>query len=657
MTQPAESRAEGRAAAKRVVAVMFVPGAAEVCLPAIASLAQAHPGIHLVAGARDERTLGPIAAVDPDATLMRADSLPALVNAAWIAHHSHLLVLAPTALVPRQGLHPAFALVDEDARVASVSVLSNAAAFLSFPHLGTPVAHQIEGLDEHDVTQRLRELGPRVLSAPVPFATGPAIVLSAYALSAIGPLDTSEGVEPGALIADFCLRAQRRGFVDVVEPSTYCARFSEAGLSDEGGGPGAPAQSWLLARHPFGAAELSSAEAGLTPLSIVHATARAKVLGLQVLIDGSCLGPRAMGTQVQTLALVAALARRPDVSRVGVALGPGVPGGRLPALEVAKIDARPVAGGDLATFGAVDVVHRPFQPDGPLDTGVWRQVGARTVVTVLDLIAYGVGAYHSSPERWLAYRRELRQVTADVDGVVTPSHDVGTQIQRCRLPVEDSRLFVAELGTDHLRGDEQAHPPGRLLGSDAAEGEFLLVVGANYAHKNRDIALAATAELRRRGRDVSLVLVGAAVPFGSSRVAEAQAWPGGDGVVVIPDVSPEERNWLLRHASVVLYPTSSEGFGFVPWEAARFGTPTVFVPFGPLDELCGELPVTVADWDPQALADATGRLLADPALRAEQVSVLLSRGPRYTWDATAAKLVEIYRTLLSLPPRRPERCL
>ena len=43
-------------------------------------------------------------------------------------------------------------------------------------------------------------------------------------------------------------------------------------------------------------------------------TARTKVHGLRIVIDGSCLGPIENGTQVQTLALVGALVRRDDVS-------------------------------------------------------------------------------------------------------------------------------------------------------------------------------------------------------------------------------------------------------------------------------------------------------------------------------------------------------
>ncbi len=73
-------------------------------------------------------------------------------------------------------------------------------------------------------------------------------------------------------------------------------------------------------------------------------------------------------------------------------------------------------------------------------------------------------------------------------------------------------------------------------------------------------------------------------------------------VFVLPDLPSPERNWLMRHADLVLYPSSAEGFGLVPFEAARFGTPTLFTRFGPLQELAPDIPVAAEDWSPDTLA-------------------------------------------------------
>ena len=159
--------------------------------------------------------------------------------------------------------------------------------------------------------------------------------------------------------------------------------------------------------------------------------------------------------------------------------------------------------------------------------------------------------------------------------------------------------------------------------------------------------------LRAAGHTLELVLVGAHVPYGSSRAAEASLLSPDLPVHVIPDVSSEERNWLLRHAAVVLYPTSAEGFGLIPHEAAAFGTPTVLVPFGPLGERFPALPVAPRDWETAELTAATDALLRDPALARAQVDTLARDTERYDWSLTAAKVVDVYRALLARPARRP----
>ena len=210
------------------------------------------------------------------------------------------------------------------------------------------------------------------------------------------------------------------------------------------------------------------------------------------------------------------------------------------------------------------------------------------MLTIQDLIYYEVGAYHDSPQAWERVRASVRQAVRDVDGVVVDRprrRGADPPTSGCRS--RPTALFVVENGTDHLSGDESASvPPGAVPGGRLAE-PFLLVLGTNYGHKNRAPRHRRPSDLLRE-QDVSAPGHGRRrrSPAGSTRVAESRVALRSDTPAhVLPDVTSQERNWLLRHASLVLYPTSAEGFGLVPYEAARFGTPTVHVSFGPLAEV------------------------------------------------------------------------
>lgn len=635
--------------ARPVVAAVFAGASPEAFVPTLVSLGAAHPELTVVAGAPDLESLAPLVALG--ASAVEATSASDLVALVSSTSGGHVLLVHDATLFPAAALDRALAALDGDMRVATVSFLCNAAAFLSFPYRNDPVSHQVASDDEESITRRLRTTVPDQAPAPIAFAVGPAVLLSAFALSAVGPLTgDADGRRADVAVADFSLRARHKGFLALVDPDTFVSRPYDLGrVEDPWLDP--DEHRWLIARHPYAAWMLDDEMvSACSPLATVHAASRAKVLGLRVLIDGSCLGAKEMGTQVQTTSLAAALARRPDVEKVCVALVSDVP--RYAAALVAdpKVETCFAPGTDVSGYAPVDIAHRPFQPVDVVHPS-WFKVAARTVVTIQDLTSYHVGAYHESSDEWRSTRHAMQHVTAKADGVVVISHDVGAHLALERLPVDPGRVFVVENGTDHLRGDEAESVPTELLARGFVAGRFALVLGTNYAHKNREIAIDVVAELRRRGLDLSLVLAGAAVPYGSSRVPEAVRASGRDDVFTIPDVTSEERNWLLHHADVVLYPTSAEGFGLVPYEAARFGTPTVLVPFGPLGEVVGDLPVAAADWSATALADAAEELLADPATARAQVASALRSGQDYTWDATAAKLVEVYRTLLAAPAR------
>jgi glycosyltransferase involved in cell wall biosynthesis len=635
-----------------VVAAAFVGRHPERFLPTLAGLRSRYPDLPLVVGAPQTTDVTELEALG--AEVVRTVTPAGVFNAAARRPHARegMLVIGAPVLVPADTLERAQRLQQEDVRVATVSFWSNAAAHLSFPHWGTPSSHHLgNSLDEHVVSARLRRRSPELAVVPVHVAAGGAVFISAEALAIVGDFSEHERFE--ITVIDFALRAQGHGLRNALDPSTYLTRpIDLVAADDDGPGVNPAERHWLLANHPTVAEVALQQPTPDSPLGMAHQVARAKVSGLRVSIDATTLGPTETGTQVQTLALIDALVRRDDVATVGVALGGEIPPYAEQTLHHRKVRASWCASDDFTPLGHSDIVHRPFQPDRPLDVESWRRTGIRTLLTIQDLIYYEVGAYHSSPADWERVRASVRQAVRDVDGVVVIAHDVAQQIADERLAVESDRLFVVENGTDHLSGEEPGSIPPGLSASGMVSGPFALVLGTNYGHKNRHLAIEAVRLLRESGTALDLVMAGPTVPRGSTRIAETRAsLRPGASVHLLPDVTSRERNWLLRHAALVLYPTSAEGFGLVPYEAARFGTATVHVSFGPLAEVAPDLPVAAAGWAPAELAGACRALLTDPDLYQAQVTAVLRAAQTYTWDRTAELLVTAYRQVLSRPRR------
>jgi glycosyltransferase involved in cell wall biosynthesis len=640
-----------------VAVALFMRRRPDVFLPTIRSIRRAVPDAPVLVGAPDVGLLDGLGDLEVDT--MVAYAAAELANHCFDRYGTHVLALDDAVILPEAMLDRAVPKLDDDLRVCTVSFLCNAAGPLSFPHLMTPSSHQLGRFDESSLTLHLREAAPEPAFAPLSIATGAAVCFSATALRSLGPLT---GEKPHRLewhAAEFSLRGLTRGFQSLLDAGTFYSRPFDLALLDQETYLEAPEISALLVDYPFagGCLDQRLVEHD-SPLDVATRVSRVKTTGLRVLVDASCVGPMETGTQVQTLALVEELADRDDVSSIAVGLPGSIPPYAERVLSHGKVDARPCPPNDFSVFGDVDVAHRPFQPDLAFDPVRWRRNATRAVITMQDLIAYQVAPYHRTDDEWRRVRAGVRRSIAMADGVVVISHDTHEQLRLENLPVDDERVFVVENGTDHISGHEEERTPSELVRRGLVANEFVLVLGTNYGHKNRDLAIRAVTDLRWRGRSLSLVMVGAQVPWGSLRQLESRAemqmeraFASTEGLVIIPDVASEERNWLLRHARLVLYPTSAEGFGLVPFEAARYGTASVSVSFGPLREVSGSLPVTAESWDPSALADACERLLDDPDLYDRQITALLAAGDSYRWSRTAESLTDVYRSVLAKPPR------
>lgn len=183
-----------------------------------------------------------------------------------------------------------------------------------------------------------------------------------------------------------------------------------------------------------------------------------------------------------------------------------------------------------------------------------------------------------------------------------------------------------------------APPPIRTSGT-----KRLVVVGRLSVIKGQDLAIRATALVRRAGFDVRLTLVGDGYPGYEHHVGSLHALAAGEGVSDITAFTGfQDPTPYVADADVVLVPSRVESFGLVAVEALLLGRPVVATRIGGLTEIIhdGETGVLVDPDDPQALADAVVRLLAHP----EEAAALGRAGQA---DARARFSMEVYSAGLS----------
>ena len=393
-----------------------------------------------------------------------------------------------------------------------------------------------------------------------------------------------------------------------------------------------------------------------SPLAASLLAARRSLQGLVVAIDGMCLGPLPAGTQVVVVETVRALAERPEVYQLLVYTPMEVPDYVRTAFDGnSKITVRQTLNLKPQQGEKAHVVYRPYQVRDADELEWLRSIGERVVINQLDLIAYHDAAYFDRDHAWRAYRDLAKLSAYAVDGLTylsEHSRDRRPGRRACCPTTSRTGRSTAAPSTPRWcrsqRSSRRARSRPRPVSCSAS--------GCPTCTRTGCLPWQMLAELHRQGWRGSLVLAGAQPPDGSSLPAEARFLLDhpelAPYVVNLGMISEAEKVWLYSQAGLVLYPTISEGFGLIPFEAAHYGVPCLSTRQGSLVEvLPDDIPV-IEDFDPVSAAAAARALLDDPAAGQKVVDQILAKGTEFSWARVAGEVIEVLNEVTSRPACR-----
>src|SRR5262249_3969846 len=261
--------------------------------------------------------------------------------------------------------------------------------------------------------------------------------------------------------------------------------------------------------------------------------------------------------------------------------------------------------------------------------------GAAQVVTVHDL------GFLDHPERT---QREIRRDYPALAGaharraaaVIAVSQFTAGEVER-RFGVPRERIVVSGSGA----------PPWGPAPAPVPRGPILFI-GTLEPRKNVDALLTAYASLVRQLPDTpALWLAGGATEAAAGWLRAIGEPPFAGRVQHLGYVHGDRRYDLYAQASMLVLPSHLEGFGIPVLEAMTVGVPVVLSNRGALPEVGGDAVQVVEPDDTDALAAAMRRYLEDPAAAAAASARGLERARHYSWDASAATLVDLYTRLTS----------
>jgi glycosyltransferase involved in cell wall biosynthesis len=242
------------------------------------------------------------------------------------------------------------------------------------------------------------------------------------------------------------------------------------------------------------------------------------------------------------------------------------------------------------------------------------------------------------------YRRMNYPRSARVaDAIIINSESLRSEIQHY-LEVDPRKLKLIYEAVDHdlFRPGDAAQARAHVARHGVTK-PFVLFVSSLWPYKNCDGLLRAWALARPDLGDRQLAIVGAGRDekyLGSLRSLAAELGIASD-VIFVGGVPLEETVSFYRAADVFVYPSLNETFGLPILEAMACGCPVVTSDTSAMPETAGGAAVLSDPKDPASIAKAIVEAVGPGRDRLRDLG--LKRAGEFTWGATAAGTLDVYR--------------
>ncbi len=274
-------------------------------------------------------------------------------------------------------------------------------------------------------------------------------------------------------------------------------------------------------------------------------------------------------------------------------------------------------------------------------------VKGRTVVTVHDMV------YKAFPETVRARTKYmlnsgLKQSMKRADIIVTDSEFSKSEIIKY-FPQHGNKIRVVQCGVD-LEKFRPCTEPERIpqvKKSLGIEGDYFLYLGTIEPRKNLERLIKAYHICTQRAGDSlpKLVLAGGKGWLYDSVFAKVTELGLEERVIFTKYVPSEDMNPLMCGAVAFVFPSIYEGFGMPPLEAMACGVPVLASDAASLPEVTGDCAVICDAYSEESIAGGLMRLYSDTQLREELSRRGLERAKKFTWDASAQQLYNVYKEL------------
>lgn len=296
-------------------------------------------------------------------------------------------------------------------------------------------------------------------------------------------------------------------------------------------------------------------------------------------------------------------------------------------------------------IGGVDVFFMPNLNFAAFSKGV------KVIVTAHDLSFEFFPETFSRKQRLWHFAVNFRSLLRRANAVIAVSKSTKDDLVT-RYGIPETKIHVIHSGIDErfapmdrndlslLAVQEKYHLPYK----------FILYLGTIEPRKNLGALLSAFEVLHRAavGEDLAryeLVLAGRPGWKYEELFRSIDRSPIKEKIRVLGFVEDSDKPALYNLASVFVYPSLYEGFGFPPLEALACGTPVIASHSASLPEVVGEAGVLIDPYRPDEILQALRGVLGDKTYQATLRERALAKRRYFTWYQAGQSFLDLLRKM------------
>lgn len=282
--------------------------------------------------------------------------------------------------------------------------------------------------------------------------------------------------------------------------------------------------------------------------------------------------------------------------------------------------------------------------------------GVRKVLTIHDLSFWRYPKFFTWRKNFWHQMIGIKKLLNEFEAIVAVSENTRQDIIEL-AGIDPEKVSVIYSGLhERYRPLEPSDPIlEKVKGKYGLGSRFILFLGTLEPRKNVQGIIEAYNRLRlldKAGefKDLKLVLAGTTGWKFKGIYEEYNRSPYKADIRFLGYVDSEDKPALYNLASVFVYPSFYEGFGFPPLEAMACGTPVVTSAVSSLPEIAGGGALLVDPYNLGFLSEAIVQILRDKDLAANLRQQGLANAKRFSWSRSAQQYLELFEKLGGTDP-------